>query len=184
MLYRIGNRKIGRDTIIMNITSAANCPSRGICLIGDRCYALKAERLYKNVLPYRLREEEQWDRMTAGEYAEFLTKIKTPKLRYIRWQESGDFRSQADVDKMSDISEAVRGLYVCYTYTARNDLDYSSKSNNLIITGSYFMVDNMFIAIPLKTYDHVSPALACPGDCRKCSLCKKTGNTTIYAKYH
>ena len=39
---RNGNSKIGKDTFILNITSATDCPTKklGLCKIPKLCYAL------------------------------------------------------------------------------------------------------------------------------------------------
>ena len=68
----IGNRKVGRDTIIMNITSSTDCPSRkrGLCQVPPgACYALSAEHRYPEVLPYRRSQTRIWDKLTAEEIA-------------------------------------------------------------------------------------------------------------------
>ena len=51
LLLSNGNSKIGNDTMILNMGSAMNCPSKklGLCKLGSKCYALKAEKLYKPV---------------------------------------------------------------------------------------------------------------------------------------
>ena len=106
-----GNLKIGKDTLIYNITPAKECESRklGMCQIPDKCYAMKAERLYKAVLPYRTRQMEYWDSHTALEIAgdflfELNRKRKTP-IKYVRIGECGDFRNQDDVDKIFGVAD-------------------------------------------------------------------------------
>ena len=110
----IGNHKIGRDTMIINITSARDCMARklGLCQFSDciinPCYADKAERQYPHVLPYRRRQERTWDRLTADEIADGLIEIATRRrnvaIEYLRFSEAGDSRSQADVKKMNTIA--------------------------------------------------------------------------------
>jgi len=94
----VGNYKIADDTIILNICAARDCPSRKLGLRQmppGKCYADKAERQYPAVLPYRRRQEKQWDALTAQEIAErLLAGIRRRKLptRWIRLDEAGDFR--------------------------------------------------------------------------------------------
>lgn len=190
------NRKVGADTAILNMCSATDCPSckLGLCQVGGhkKCYAMKAERIYKNVLPYRRAQEEQWKTLTVKEIIEGLEKLKEKKhvddktkfkedLKYIRFSEAGDFKTQEDVDKMSAIAEGLKGKFVVYGYTARKDLDFSKVSDNMVVNGSNFMVHNNFKAvaeIPCN-YPH-----QCAGDCRICNMCKIRHGVTILIKMH
>lgn len=151
---RVRNHKIGNDTIILNITSAHDCRSwkNGLCQIPSlkSCYAYRDEVQYKDTLPFRRRQNIAWDALTADEIAAALLVLAdwVGGIEYIRFQESGDFRRQDDVTKMSRISDLLRGNIRAYTYTARKDLDYRNHSSNLVINGSGFMVDNEFRVIP------------------------------------
>lgn len=186
MLYSLGNKKIGKDTVIINLCSATTCPAKDMCLLRNECYAWSNERLRVAVKPYRDRQEVLWKSEPAQYYINYLKMLKSGFLKYIRFQESGDFSTQADVDKMSEIAEALKGDYVCYTYTARHDLDYSQTSDNLVITGSYFMVDNMFVPLKKRLYDEIPKqgTIVCAGDCRECTLCKVARGLVIYQCIH
>lgn len=185
MLYTVGNKKIGKDTVIINLCSATDCPAQGMCLLRTTCYALSHERIRKNVRPFRDRQEMVWRNNPAEYYIDYLKKLKNGFLHYVRFQESGDFATQGDVDKMSAIAEGVKGLYRCYTYTNRHDLCYDNKSDNLVITGSYFMVDNMFLPFNQKAYDMLPEgSVRCKGDCRDCTLCKEARGINIYQLIH
>ena len=101
-----GNSKLnGNNVMIFNITSASACPSDelGLCSLGPRngdksCYAYKAERMYKQVLPYRNRQTEWWDHhFSVDAFVQALRKT----TKFFRFSEAGDFRHQEDVDKMS-----------------------------------------------------------------------------------
>lgn len=186
MLVSNGNRKIGDDTLILNMTSATDCPSKalGLCKIPGICYAMKAERQYPQVLPYRRAQTLQWDKMTAGEIGAGLMAIVRAarhEIKYVRFSEAGDFRTQADVDKMSELAEYLNTFNIrVYGYTARQDLDFSRISSNMIVNGSGFKVSNNFQAVP-KTQPL---QLMCPGNCRSCSLCKTSNNLTIGVAFH
>ena len=57
-LFKRGNHKIGKDTLIFNMGPASLCPSkdRGLCQVAHKCYALRDERRYHHVVPqYRFR---------------------------------------------------------------------------------------------------------------------------------
>ena len=49
-VFTYGNSKLPKSTLIVNLSSAENCPSRkrGLCEIEDKCYARKCERIYPN----------------------------------------------------------------------------------------------------------------------------------------
>ena len=68
-----GNKKIGTNTLIFNMCSATDCPSkkRGLCQLPDTkyCYAFGAEIRYKAVLAYRRRQEKAWDKLSATDIA-------------------------------------------------------------------------------------------------------------------
>lgn len=115
LLCSVGNLKVGPDTIIMNITSATDCPSRrrGLCQVpSGACYALRDERRYKKKdlegrttgpLRYRRMQTKVWDALSAEEIAEQIKDVvkrrrKIP-IKFLRMQEAGDFRDARDVDK-------------------------------------------------------------------------------------
>ena len=95
--YTIGNKKIGKDTLIFNMGSATNCPSKklGLCKHCDKCYALKAEKMYPQVLPFRQKQEKYWLNtsidLIIDDFVLALTKHKN--IKYVRFNESGDFHS-------------------------------------------------------------------------------------------
>lgn len=190
----IGNHKNGTDTMIINITSARDCPSLklGLCQLGKKirkklhkCYARKAERQYPQVLPYRRCQARIWDKLSAAEIAAGLVEIaqrrrKTP-IKYLRFSESGDFRNQADVAKLADIATVLSHANITvYGYTARRDLHFKQLPKNLVIQGSGFMVHNQFTAV--NTID--KRRAVCAGDCRICGLCKARSGRKIQVQLH
>jgi hypothetical protein len=141
---------------------------------------MKAEKLYPNVLPYRERQAEFWRSCDAAEFLNQFNKEKTKNIKYFRFNESGDFQSQADVDKMNLISLGLKTQGITtYGYTARKDLDFSNVS--FTINGSSWMADNEFRYIP-KGGEAVS--VMCPGDCRTCDLCKGKNGLVIGIAQH
>ena len=177
-----GNKKIGKDTLIINITSATDCPSKkkGLCKHCGKCYAMKAERIYPQVLPYRRKQTKIFDQLKVFEYSQDLREIigkRRIKTKYIRFSESGDFRNQKDVDKLFAIAKSLKDLnIVIYGYTARKDLNFDHRPANLVMNGSSFMIDNNF-----TPYEK---GKACKMNCRICNLCKTKGNKTINVKMH
>jgi len=187
-LLSFGNMKVGNDTAIFNMNPAFRCPSEelGLCVIASKCYAKKAERMYPGTSPYRERQELYWDSIDADTFAdEFIQSVSKKKnpIKYLRVSESGDFKGQSDVDKLSDIANQLgKHNIVVYTYTARKDLDFSKKSKNLIVNGSGFMVSNNFYII--KEKEDKSDKFLCPGGCLKCNLCKEEKSRNIAVLEH
>lgn len=186
-----GNKKLPKTTAIFNMTPAMYCPARRLhlCALGDkvqRCYALKAEKIYKNVLEYRIRQSIFWSDCTTEEFiAQLFKEKKRKQLLKLRFNESGDFVSQSSLIKAEKIAKLLYKEYgiITYCYTARKDLNYSTKKY-LIINGSGFMVDNNYsitgMSQPTPNYKVVS----CPGNCRTCSLCVQSNKLNIQTKMH
>ena len=181
---RFGNMKLPTTTAIFNLCSATDCPSikLGLCQAFNAkgrciCYALKAEKRFPGtILPFRRRQEKVWDSLSAVDFAEqFLTVIARRRTRTtaLRINESGDFRSQADVVKLSDIARLLsyHGIKV-YGYTARKDLDFSNVHSNLVINGSGFRVHGEFRMITKRSEKPKGYGMCC-GDCSKCRRCLK-----------
>jgi len=184
--YTIGNRKIGKDTLIFNMSTARKCPAAklGLCQLDDpdQCYALKAEKFYPQSYPFRQCQARYWRNNTAETIARAIrAALKNhKKVKYIRVNEAGDMTSAACLEKIMQISAYVRGV-VFYMYTARRDLvtkkALAIKPPNLIINGSGFMADNAFIIDGKTKYK-------CKMDCTTCTLCKTNGHKTISVKKH
>ena len=180
-----GNKKIGNDTLIININSATDCHSRalGLCNIDEgKCYALKAEKAWPQVLPYRREQELYWYTHASSEIAQALREVierKRNPIRYIRFSEAGDFGNQWDVDKLKDISLRLPEV-ILYGYTARRDLSFVALPTNMVVNGSGFMVSNSFTAVR----EILDGEIQCPGNCRECNLCKEAKGLDIKVRYH
>jgi len=183
MPVRFGNKKLGKDTCIFNMTTACHCPSfkKGFCKIRGLCYALHAELIFPDPLEFRLQQQSVWKHETAMSIASSLMrqmnrrKIKT---KYIRFSESGDFDTQADVDKMSRIAELVKTQF--YGYSNRPDLDFSNMPDNVSVNGHGFMASNQINVVPEATGENY----VCPGNCRNCNVCKFSGSRIIEIEEH
>lgn len=184
--YSIGNSKIGKDTIIVNMGSATDCVSYklGLCKIGQRiCYAMKAERQYPSVLPYRRRQMEYWRFTAPADIAfDIYSIVKRHKgIKYVRFSEAGDFSTQRDVEKLFLVAKVLAGLrVVVYGYTARRDLDFTARPSNCVMQGSGFMIDNEFRVVS----SYSKGAIRCKQDCRKCMLCKIAKGIVIENVFH
>jgi len=192
-----GNRKIGNDTLIFNMTPASKCPSEklGLCVVADKCYAKKAEVQYWSCVPgYREQQMLYWDNHTAKEFVDDLVPILNKykgSIKFIRFNESGDAKSQKDVSKLVRIRKLLTktlddssGTVQMYIYTARKDLNWTTamKTKGLTINGSNFMLNNNFNLV-VEPEDAIGTSY-CGGDCRVCNLCKYSKNKVINIRIH
>ena len=182
-----GNLKLGKDTAIFNIGPAKTCAADrlGLCKVSAICYAKKAEKMYSQVLPYRLRQAKIWDRYTFKQIAQAIGEIRKPgEIKYFRFNESGDFRNQSDVLKMQGIASYLYEHHniITYGYTARLDLDLPSGLDYFVLTlsGEYYQGFNSFITVDKFT----GVNLECNANCRTCNLCKVNNNNVIEVLKH
>ena len=188
-----GNKKLPKTTWIFNSGTATNCPSRklGLCQCSDKCYAMKAERQYKNVLPYRQAQTEVTREVDAADFAGMLLIASKRKrvniLNKFRFNESGDFYSQKQLNWFAALcGKLKRAGIVSYGYTARTDLDLTLLIKNAFVNVSNDLNKwtdtgaNRFKAV--KAYTDKN--LKCAGDCRICSICSKAKGKTIEVEIH
>ena len=211
--YSIGNKKIGKNTLIFNMGSATHCPSKKAGLCSINCYAMKSERLYHETLSYRDRQEQYWLENDAFQIAEDISQVVSSKnsnkrvktkLKYVRLNESGDLHSAECLTKLIRIAEMIPSV-IFYTYTHRKDLIKSNTwkrlPKNLVINTSNFKRKNLNefyadleVKLPRKKGENnyllvrselkAKHGKACIGDCSKCTLCKITHGTRIAVPLH
>jgi hypothetical protein len=187
-----GNLKIGKDTIIFNMGSATECPSKkkGKCKLGNKCYALKDEMSYPDCKPYRDRQKSYWLNSGIGQIiTDFHYRISRMRIKpkYFRFNEAGDFWSQDCVDKLNKISSFLLSVFGIKTYgfSVRDDLDFSKvsfsvkgsghdKGNNgkTIVKDKRQIKDNQYV-------QNNEVFELCPMDCRTCSMCKDFNNLNV-----
>ena len=200
---------MGKDTLIINMGSVANCPSKklGLCKV-EKCYAKKAEIQYWHISPeYRNRQEKIWlenDAIDIAESIQYLLSFDNRRdipIKYIRFNESGDFHSADCLQKLIDIATMIPQIKF-YTYTHRSDLitNYTWKRlpKNLVINTSNFKRTNMnMVKVVTQVKVHsmkgiakVQPLVrkyatyACMGDCFKCAYCKVNHGKDIGIPLH
>ncbi len=197
-----GNKKLPETTMIMNITSATDCPARklGMCQLdkcgigSNKCYALKAEKFRPSTLVHRRKQQAWWDQPAGDMIASFklLRSKMRRKITAVRVGESGDFRNLSDVLKLVVLAAGNKDL-TWYLYTAREDLFTDAVQctlpRNVVVNGSGWMADNGFYAVPKGAArpvakEGIKKIAWCAGDCRKCTLCLKKGGVAIYAREH
>lgn len=187
-MYKIGNKKIGFDTLIFNMQPAnkCHCDKMSLCPFGKngnkKCYALKDENRYKQVKEYRNRQMEYWQNTNINEIISDIKEIisNNPQVKYIRFNESGDMSGINDLLKLIHIADNIPGITI-YTYTHNKELwnDWKDLTlpDNLIINGSGFTWTNNYDSCIVFTDKH---KIRCPGNCRNCNLCKTKHGQTIY----
>lgn len=117
MGFSMDNRKI-RGAAIWNLPTGLSCKSGLQC--SSYCYAKKAERMYPNCLPSRIRNMN----MSASPFfvGWAILELKSMKGVYIvRLHASGDFYSEEYIRKWYDIMNSVTENRF-YAYTKRDDL--------------------------------------------------------------
>ena len=194
----IGNTKVGKDTVILNFNSAGDCPAMklGLCAVGFKCYALKAEKQYPACLPYRRRQENYWDNVSISDIcADFDQMLKRRKyIKYLRFSEAGDFKDVASMQKLDDLACYLKETHgiTTYGYTARVDLDYTfqyaickrsygftippiGQQDATIVRPSKEILGTGTVSIQGKGY-YVCPMTTCAG----CKLCKVPGTNVVF----
>jgi len=193
-----GNKKLPKSTAIFNIGSATDCPSKalGLCTLVAECYAMKAEKQYPACRPYRDRQLSYWNSVNAMQFKDDFVKAisrKKVKVNALRVNESGDFYTQSDVDKLESIASLLVAYGVkVYVYTARKDLNFS-KCKALNVMGSFITAEHnisAFIGVKdakghaKRMRGFYKKTAVCPGDCTKCSLCQVVKSTVVYCEIH
>jgi len=180
-MLKYGNKKLGDDTAIFNMGTAKDCPSKQLglcqtCIQGIKCYALKAEQQYPGTVPNARRTQlHYWNQTPADKIlSDFAAKIERRRkpTRYFRFNEAGDFYTQEDVTKLSYIAEGLSTIdVVTYGYTARSDLDFTDAK--FLVKGSNNDKGNNGRCIIVLSETEIPEGyIKCPGDCRKCNMCK------------
>jgi len=191
----IGNAKLGSNTLIINMGTATDCPSAalGMCnavASGAKCYALKAEIQYKTgTTDYRHRQFNYWRKNTATIIAnDLIAKIgnrtgKAP-IKYIRFNEAGDFWDQNDIKKLSIVAKKLKNFgIVVYGYTARKDLDF--KDVHFLVKGSGHKKGNNGITTIIDADAKIPKGYReCPGSCKTCNLCMVNKKFNIAFRKH
>jgi hypothetical protein len=188
-----GNKKLPKTTWILNSGSATDCPSLklGLCQAGKHCYAMKAEKLYPQTLPYRRRQAELYKTVDPMDFAleliEASNKCRAQKMKCFRFNEAGDFANQEQLDWFAELCFHLNDADVkCYGYTARTDLNLSA-----LLTVAQVNVSNdghEWTSKGANRFKMVSELsgdnFACPGSCKACSLCLVKRGKTIEILKH
>lgn len=192
-VFSYGNRKLPAETLIVNITSAQNCPSDklGLCEISNVCYAKKCERIYKNYLAKNL-TIERWMQLWSDEQLKEILTVYIQNaphtIKYIRLNEAGDFLDQESVNRWSNIAEWAFNTFniKTYCYTCREDLDFSDVKFSVNGSKPSINSDRHFICLNVNDFRNLPKGtVVCKADCKICKLCYDSNyKGVIYCKQH
>lgn len=150
-VFPFGNVKLSHNVLIINMTSAKNCPSAKFCPIGKgACYAYNDERYRKDYYRRNVRNELMFDqaRENPGKWQYifwFIRKyIETAMnqgliVQHLRLNEAGDFKTVSDVERFDEFAAELKRDYGIEThaYTAnKNLIDALNKVKNININAS------------------------------------------------
>ena len=192
-VFSYGNKKLPKETLIVNITSAQNCPSDklGFCKHSKICYAKKCERIYKNYLEKNLLIESYMYLWYSSDIIDLLCAYidNAPvKIKNIRLNEAGDFPNQSSVIEWSNIAEYINNKYgiSTYCYTCREDLDFSNVKFIVNASTQNIKADRYFLCVNKEDFEKLPKnSITCKGDCNLCKLCYDSNyHGIIYCKQH
>ena len=137
-LFSIGNAKLSDDTLIINFTSALQCPSVSVCPVTQQaCYAVAGEIRLPVVRRKNLMVQNMWKRAIKNDkigevfgiaqmYIEILKNTKKP-IKYVRFNEAGDFLNQKVLNAAALFASTIRKRYgvMSMAYTANKFLDFT-----------------------------------------------------------
>ena len=196
--FSFGNSKLPPSTMIINITSAFECPSQDNCSARDICYPKKTTKVGRLSPELRdLRNEHTFPYLTGREILKLLElyiELAPIKIHDIRISEAGDFRSQEEIDFCDKIAGHLKAKYGINTtvYTNAIKLDFSNVKNMIINASSPIIrgADRYFLWRPLGFMANIpatnkveyrtlkngdkEPFFRCCGDCYMCRFCYNT----------
>lgn len=202
MPVKIGNEKIGDDTIIINCNHALNCycSKKGYCNMRKKCYAKKSSNTYINSCLYNLAAEINFRTLSAEKIISDIEKIinkSNTEIKFIRFNESGDFTRYTDFIKANQIATYFLKEYniVSYTYTHNVELEPFIKdiaSSNIVLNYSYDVKTDLKVKKcivvdkqDIKRYINNENYNICGGSCTNCSYCKnqKDIKTVVFVNH-
>ncbi len=166
--------------MVFNMGSATDCPNRGRCQAGAKCYALRDETVYKkDCLNFHRLQGAYWESITAELFAELtIEKIgrgRGKKINELRFNEAGDMKTENDVLKLEKIAQLLQPAGVTvYTYTATKQLKPFIENNvkTAVVNGSGFTIKGKIFKLFKKGQKVPRGWVMCRGKCEGCNYCK------------
>lgn len=202
MPVKIGNEKIGDDTIIINTNHALNCycSKKGYCSIKKDCYAKKSSNIYINSCLYNLAAEVNFKKLSVEKIItdiEAVIKTADADIKFIRFNEAGDFINYESFKKANKIATYFKNKYdiVSYTFTHNIELEWAIKdiyNSNIVLNYSYDVKTSLDVKkcivinkSDIHNYIDNKNYVICGGICSNCSYCKnKNEKRTIIFVNH
>ena len=169
--FAFGNSKVPENTLIINLTSAWNCPAalNGECGFGKNCYGMGGESFKRELQKRNLRNQHTLSLLSVRQLLDLLeTYIEQApvRIKYIRISEEGDFQDQETVDFCDKMAGHLKAKYGIHTtaYTHRI-LDYSGLKNITINASSYRIKsgDRYFIPVSPEDWEKIPEGLDLSG---------------------
>lgn len=202
MPVKIGNEKIGDDTIIINTNHALNCycSKKGYCNMKKDCYAKKSSNTYVNSCLYNLAAEINFKNLSAEKIIsdiEGVINSADSDIKFIRFNEAGDFINYDLFKKANKIATYFMKKYdiISYTYTHNKELEeYITDiyNSNIVLNYSYDVktsldVKKCIVINKSDIYNYINDNnyVICGGVCSNCSYCKnkKEKRTVIFVNH-
>lgn len=198
LVFANGNRKLDKNVLTVNLSSAHNCPSKALslCKVADICYAYATEHRW----PYTKRKNmvvEAW--IQTASYEDIISMLRAyiegshTAIKYIRLNESGDFLDQQQVYTWSRIAKYCEDEWGIKThcFTARADLDFTGV--HFVVNGSRPDIVGMhreYRVLSKEDYDALPDRLQpgnfkCHCHCKTCHVCfNDKFHGVIYCRKH
>lgn len=202
MPVKIGNEKIGDDTVIINTNHALNCycSKKGYCNMKKDCYAKKSSNTYVNSCLYNLAAEINFKKLSAKKIISDIEEVinsADSDIKFIRFNESGDFINYDLFKKANKIATYFMKKYdiISYTYSHNKELEeYITDiyNSNIVLNYSYDVktsldVKKCIVINKSDIYNYINNNnyVICGGVCSNCSYCKnkKEKRTVIFVNH-
>ncbi|NCA80291.1 MAG: hypothetical protein EOM76_08940 [Sphingobacteriia bacterium] len=168
--------KVSKNVAVFNLGSATNCPCKEFCMyaVQGNCYALRDEKRFPDVLPYRERQHAWWNSTTMDEKLAYFDKYFSRKFKEkligIRFNESGDIANVSDLIAMDTIATFLKEKYgvFAYTYTHNISVLYEYNCKTLVVNQS---IDELTDVQPVKGLNIFTGTKSLNGIVKSC-ICK------------
>lgn len=196
MPVKIGNEKIGDDTIIINTNHALNCycSKKGYCNMKEDCYAKKSSNTYVNSCLYNLAAEINFKKLSTEKIISDIEDVINSAgsdVKFIRFNEAGDFINCDLFKKANKIATYFMKKYsiISYTYTHNKKLEKDITdiyNSNIVLNYSYDVKTDLPVKkcivinkSDINNYINDNNYIICAGDCSNCSYCKNKAEKRI-----
>ncbi len=199
MFHKIGNDKIGEDTVIVNVNTVLNCycGKNGLCDQFSTCYAQNiGTRFVKSDLT-GIASAIMFDRLTVDELIEQIEETileADEEIKFIRWDELGEFDCVETFLKANEVAKYFLEKYgiISYTYTHNSEIPPELMIDSYIVTTFSYPVDmdakKSIVVEGEEILEYVDDDryIICTGKCYGCSYCKDKNDlrTVVFINHY